>query len=73
MLVTTVCVPPSADAKEAADTIASHMHDLDDRVPDAIKIIMGDFNHCDLRTTLPHYQQYITCATHKDRTILVLL
>ena len=42
VLVTVVYVPPSADAKEAADTIASHMHDLDDRVPNAIKIITGD-------------------------------
>ena len=41
VLVTTVYVPPSADAKEAADTIASHVHDLDDRAPDAIKIITG--------------------------------
>ena len=34
-------VPPSTDAKEATDTIASHVHDLDDRAPDAIKIITG--------------------------------
>ena len=69
VLVTTVYVPPFADAKEAADTIASHVHDLDDRAPDAIKIITGDFNHCDLGTTFPHCQQYLTCATRKDRTI----
>ena len=66
VLVTTVYVPPSADAKEAADTIASHVHDLDDRAPDAINIITGDFNNCDLGTTLPNYQKYVTCATRKD-------
>ena len=39
-------------------------------VPDAIKIITGDSNHCDLETTLPNrYEQYVTCATRRDNII----
>ena len=65
VLEKTVYVLPSANAKEAA----SHVHDLDDLASDAIKIITGNFNHCDLGTTFPTIDKYVTCATCKDRTI----
>ena len=51
MLVTVVYVQ-SAKAGEAADSIASHVHDLETSAPDAMKIVTGDFNHCDLKTLI---------------------
>ncbi|KAK7483337.1 hypothetical protein BaRGS_00025397 [Batillaria attramentaria] len=53
VLVTVVYVPPSANARAAADTIASHVNDLETSAPDAFKVITGDFNHCTLKRDLP--------------------
>ena len=63
VIIMTVYVPPSVCAREAADCIASHVHDVETRAPDAVKIITGDFNHCDLQKLLPGYQQQIECTT----------
>ena len=63
VIIMTVYVPPSACAREAADRIASHVHDVETRAPDAVKILTGDFNHCDLQKLLPGYQQQIECTT----------
>ena len=35
----------------------------------APKLIIGDFNGCSLKTYLPTYKQYVTCATRNDKTI----
>ena len=63
MIIVTVYVPPSACAKEAAEHIVSHVHDLESKAPDAVKVITGDFNHCDLQKLLPGYEQQIKCTT----------
>ena len=49
VFVSTVYMPPSANAKDAANTISSHVIDLETSAPDAFKIITGDFNHCSLK------------------------
>ena len=59
MIVTTVYVPPSANAREAEDILSSHAHDVDTSAQDAAKLVTGDFNHCDLKKTLPRYEQII--------------
>ena len=59
MIVTTVYVPPSANAREAEDILSSHAHDVDASSPDAAKLVTGDLNHCDLKKTLPRYEQII--------------
>nr|KAG5703768.1 hypothetical protein BaRGS_009566 [Batillaria attramentaria] len=38
---------------DAAEAIVSHVHDLDTTAPDALKVITGDFNHCDVTKVLP--------------------
>ena len=42
-IVVTLYVPPSTCAKEAAERIVDHVHDLDIRSPDAINIVTSDF------------------------------
>ncbi|KAK7460352.1 hypothetical protein BaRGS_00038910, partial [Batillaria attramentaria] len=57
------------NAKDAADHIASHVHDLDTSAPDAVKIVTGDLNYCSLKKVLPGYHQQVTCTTRGDRTL----
>lgn len=37
--------------------------------PDAVFIVAGDFNHCDLRNVLPTYQQHVNFPT-REKNIL---
>ena len=37
--------------------------------PDAIKILTGDFNECDFKKCIPHYQQYIDFPTRKGNSL----
>ena len=69
VVVVTVYVPPSACAREAAKRIVDHVHDLDTRSPDTIKIVTGDFNHCEISKMLPGYQQQVECTTRGQRRL----
>lgn len=42
VLTVAVYVPPSANATEAAETIAQHVHELQTRSPDAFILVTGD-------------------------------
>jgi hypothetical protein len=39
------------------------------RSPDALCLITGDFNHCNLKKTLPTFHQYVDCPTRNDKTL----
>ena len=71
VLITTVYVPPSTNAKDAANVISSHVIDLETSAPDAFKIITSDFNHCSLKfkTSIINYFQHVKCATWKDHIL----
>ena len=64
-------MPPSTNAKDAANAISSHVFDLETSAPDAFKIIIitGDFNHCLLKTSIINYFQHAKCATRKERIL----
>ena len=68
VLVVCVYSPLSVNSKEAADQIATHVHNLDTTAPDAVKVVAGDFNHCDLTKVLLAHQQQVTCRTRGDCT-----
>ena len=67
VLVVCVYIPPSANDKEAADQIASHVHNQIP-VPPTVKVVMRRFNYCDIKKVLAAYQQQVTCQTHEDNT-----
>ena len=69
LFVCLVYIPPDANYKEAADEIYRHIQELETASPDTPKLILGDFNGCSLSSALPHYQQYVKCATHGSKTI----
>ena len=62
-------VSPYADADIALSKIAKLINNLETRAPDAVKLVLGDFNHCELKNTLPHYDQYVKVPTRKDNIL----
>ena len=69
IFVTVVYIHPRADINNAASTIYEIVHDLEKQSPDALQLIMGDFNKCDLKPVLPHYHQYVDIPTRGNRTL----
>ena len=69
VLFIVVYVPPSANVKLAADTIASIANSELNSKPNAAMIILGDFNSCCLAKTLPGFSQYVKCATRGQNTL----
>ncbi|GFR67507.1 endonuclease domain of the non-LTR retrotransposon LINE-1 [Elysia marginata] len=67
--VTNAYIPPDADTKQATESLANHIHDVESTAPDALKLVSGDFNNCDVSKCLVGYQQQVTCPTRKDRTL----
>ncbi|GFS06771.1 endonuclease domain of the non-LTR retrotransposon LINE-1 [Elysia marginata] len=51
-LITNVYDSPSANGSSAANQLATHIYDMESQHPDALKIVTGDFNHCDAATAL---------------------
>ena len=66
IFVTTVYAHPRANQRRAATEIAEVVRSLQTLSPDAPNFVLGDFNSCDLRTTLPAFKQYVTTNTRLD-------
>ena len=69
IFVVLVYIPPSANYNRAVSLVQSHVQKLESITPDAPKLILGDFNGCTLKSALPTYEQYVKCATRRDKTI----
>jgi hypothetical protein len=64
-----VYIPPSANEKAATEIVYRTLSNQQARSPDALFLVTGDFNHCNLKTTLPTFHQYVNFPTRKDRTL----
>lgn len=53
----------------ALDTLNDEINIQSSNQPNALHLIMGDFNHCTLANTHPDLHQYITCPTRNDNTL----
>lgn len=69
ILICSVYVPPNGNASRAASQVADCVHEQLQCTPNAPIFIVGDFNHCDLNTALPGFEQYINCYTRKNRIL----
>ena len=69
IVLSCVYVPPDANPRAAAETIASHTQPMQSRYPDAPVFIMGDFNKCRLSDVLPSFHQYVDVPTRNLKTI----
>ncbi len=66
-----VYIPPHANARSAVQKLADQITETAQQHPDAVLIILGDFNKANLSRELPKYRQHITCPT-RDSNILDL-
>ena len=69
LFITAVYIHPAADVKLAGEGVGRVIHRLSSLSPDSSCFVMGDFNECRLNRVLPHFKQYVTCLTYKDKTI----
>ncbi|XP_054643226.1 uncharacterized protein LOC129187667 [Dunckerocampus dactyliophorus] len=61
--LTAVYIPPRANTANALGLLHDIIDKHETKHPDAVFIISGDFNHCNLRTVLPKYYQYVSFTT----------
>ena len=72
VFVTVVYTAPCVNVNTAADVISNITHAHENKAPDDPKLILGDFNKCRLKDTLPNYHQYVMCTTHNKGNTLDL-
>ena len=64
-----VYIHPGANAKAAVRSLADQISSLENSNPDSTVLVLGDFNHANLRTVLPKYHQHVTCPTRGDKVL----
>lgn len=69
IILACVYVQPQAHADTAQQLLADHITEVENKFPNSIVIVMGDFNHTDLRSELPKYHQLLRCATRGERNL----
>ena len=70
--VTLVYIPPSANYNLASDKLVESINNIENNSPDAVKIVLGDFNQCKFIEHIPHYHQYVQCPTRGENTLDLL-
>ncbi len=68
IFLTVAYIHPKANAKNAVTTIQKVTQKLQSLSPDAPCFVLGDFNHCNLKSMNTFYQ-YVSCPTRLDKTI----
>ncbi len=68
-ILVSVYIPPQAHVSSALQKLADLITDTEQKHPDSVLIILGDFNKGNLSRELPKYRQHITCPT-RDSNIL---
>ncbi|XP_048465357.1 uncharacterized protein LOC109913067 isoform X1 [Rhincodon typus] len=62
-IITAVYIPPDAEVKNALHEICITTNSLEMEYPEALFIVIGNFNQANLTSVLPKYHQHITCPT----------
>ncbi|KAL0175519.1 hypothetical protein M9458_027849, partial [Cirrhinus mrigala] len=68
-ILVSVNIPPQAHVNLALQKLADQIADTEQKHPDSVLIILGDFNKANLSRELPKYSQHVTCPT-RDSNIL---
>ncbi|KAL0158529.1 hypothetical protein M9458_046605, partial [Cirrhinus mrigala] len=68
-ILISVYIPPQANISLALQKLADQIADMEQKHPDSVLIILGDFNKANLSRELPKYSQHVTCPT-RDSNIL---
>ena len=67
--LTSAYIHPRADVDSALGALCDVISDCENRDPDTMSIVAGDFNQASLSTVLPNYKQQITCPTRGPNTL----
>lgn len=59
VIVTAVYIPPDANARLAFGYTAAAINRQQGSYPDDVFIVAGDFNHVNLKTVLPKFDQHV--------------
>lgn len=58
-----VYIPPEVNTREAQYVLTELIINIEDKHPDSVLLVMGDFNACHLKHDLPKYKQLVSCPT----------
>ena len=61
IVIMAVYISPNADKVVAAETVREIIVQAESKKPNALQIVLGDINRCDLKQALPNYTQYVDC------------
>ena len=64
-----VYIPPQACVSEALLQLTDQITSMERKYPDALLIILGDFNKANLSNELPKFRQQIKCPTRDKNTL----
>lgn len=59
----------SGNAGRAANRISDCVHNQLTQSPVATIFVLGDFNHCNLKSALPAFYQYVDYSTRKEKIL----
>lgn len=69
VILVAVYIPPQAAANEAAQQPAAHIMQLENSYSDSTILFLGNFNHVDMRRTLPRFKQKIKVLTRFNKIL----
>ncbi len=69
IILVSVYIHPQAHVSLTLHKLADQITDIEQKHPDSVLIILGDFNKANLSHELPKYRQHVTCPT-RDSNIL---
>ncbi|KAK3534944.1 hypothetical protein QTP70_002030 [Hemibagrus guttatus] len=64
-----VYIPPQGNVREAQRALADEIQSVEQTNPDALVIVLGDFNKGNLSHELPKYKQFIKCPTREGNVL----
>ena len=73
ILVAVYITPQAAAATEAAQQPSAHIMETENSYPDSTALVLREFNHVNLKRTLPRFRQQIHAPTRYWINAIVLL
>ncbi|KAI4893114.1 hypothetical protein NFI96_020621 [Prochilodus magdalenae] len=69
VFVIAVYIAPDANANNALKELHDNISSLQNKHPEALYVVAGDFNHVNLTNTLPRFYQHIDIPTRGNNTL----
>ncbi|KAK3505634.1 hypothetical protein QTP70_021029 [Hemibagrus guttatus] len=64
-----IYIPPQGNVREVQRALADEIQSVERTNPDALVIVLGDFNKGNLSHELPKYKQFIKCPTREGNVL----